>query len=93
MGSLEGDSPLVNPEFVSSTVLKRVFVAAVTLSLTATPSLSGFLCGGSHKANTERTVVAHLDEGDGSEAMTGPAGADKAQSRDDADTHEHISSD
>ena len=68
-------------------------MAAVTLSLTASPSLSGLLCGGSHKANTEQTVVAHLDEGDGSEGMSGPTGAGKAGSRYDAGSHEHISSD
>ena len=67
----------MNLKFVPSTVVKRVFVAAVTLSLTASPSLSGLLCGGSHKANTEQTVVAHLDEGDGSEGMIGPTGLAK----------------
>ena len=83
----------MNLKFVSSTVVKRVFVAAVTFSLSASPSLSGLLCGGSHKVDTEQTVVAHLDEGDGSEGMSGPTGAGKAGSRHDAETHEHISAD
>ena len=83
----------MNTKFVSSNVLKKVFVAAVTLSLTSTPSLSGLLCGGSHKANTEQTVVAHLDEGDGSEGMSGPTGAGEAGSRRDAGSYEHTSSD
>ena len=83
----------MNLEFVPSIVVKRVFVAAVTLSLTASPSLSGLLCGCSHKAYTEQSVVAHLDEGDGSEGMSGPTGAGKAGSRYDAGSHEHISSD
>ena len=83
----------MNLEFVPSIVVKRVFVAAVTLSLTASPSLSGLLCGGSHKANTEQTVVAHLDEGDGSEGMSGPTGASEAGSRHDAGSHEYGSSD
>ena len=84
---------MVNLKFAPSIVVKRVFVAAVMLSLTASPSLSGLLCGGSHKANTEQTVVAHLDEGDGSEGMSGPTGAGKAGSRHDAGSHKHISSD
>ena len=84
---------MVNLKFVSSTVVKRVFVAAVALSSTASPSLSGLLCGGSHKAKTEQTVVAHLDEGDGSEGMSGPTGAGEAGSRHDAGSHEHTSSD
>ena len=83
----------MNLEFVPSIVVKRVFVAAVTLSLTASPSLSGLLCGGSHKAKAEQTVVAHLDEGDGSEGMSGPTGAGEAGSRHDAGSHEHTSSD
>ena len=84
---------MVNLKFVPSTVLKRVFVAVVTLSLTASPSLSGLLCGGSHKAKAEQTVVAHLDEGSGSESMSGPTGAGEAGSRHDAGSHEHTSSD
>ena len=83
----------MNLEFVPSIVVKRVFVAAVTLSLTASPSLSGLLCGGRHKAKAEQTVVAHLDEGDGSEGMSGPTGAGEAGSRRDAGSHEHTSSD
>mgnify|MGYP003309749094 CR=1 FL=1 len=73
----------MNLEFVPSTVLKRVFVAAVTLSLTASPSLSGLLCGGSHKAKAEQTVVAHLDEGDGSDCLlyTSPSPRDGLLSR------------
>ena len=84
---------MVNIQFVPSIVVKRVFVAAVMLSLTASPSLSGLLCGGSHKAKAEQTVVAHLDEGDGSEGMSGPTGAGEAGSRRDAGSHEHTSSD
>ncbi len=84
---------MVSPKLVPSTALKRVFVAAVTLSLTATPSLSGLLCGGGHKAKIEQTIVAHLDEGDGGEVMSGPEGVGKAEPRHGADTHEHISSD
>ena len=87
--SLGGDGPLVNLKFFPSAALKNIFVAAVVLSLTATPSLSGLLCGGSHKANSERTVVAHLDEGGGSEAMSGPAGVGKAEPGRDSGTHIH----
>ena len=83
----------MNLKFAPSIVVKRVFVAAGTRSLTASPSLSGLLCGGSHKAKAEQTVVAHLDEGDGSDGMSGPTGAGEAGSRRDAGSHEHTSSD
>ena len=53
-----------------------VFVFQTTLAfvvLTATPALSGVLCGNGHAVGSAQTVVAHLDESAGEEKIISPA--------------------
>ena len=52
-----------------------VFVFQITVAfvvLTATPALSGILCGKGHTVGSEQTVVAHLDESAGEAKIIAP---------------------
>ena len=69
IGKMRGGIPLLK---VKSTL---VFVFQITVAfvvLTATPALSGILCGKGHTVGSEQTVVAHLDERAGDEKIIAP---------------------
>ena len=69
IGKIREGIPLLK---VKSTL---VFVFQITVAfvvLTATPALSGILCGKGHTVGLEQTVVAHLDELAGEEKIIAP---------------------
>ena len=69
IGKVRGGIPLLKIKSI------LVFVSQTTLAfgvLTATPALSGVLCGKGHTVGSEQTVVAHLDEPAGEEKVIAP---------------------
>jgi len=69
IGKIRGGIPLLKVK----SVLVFVFQTTIALIvLTATPALSGILCGKGHTVGSEQTVVAHLDEAAGEEKIVAP---------------------
>ena len=70
IGKVRGGIPLLKVKSI------LVFVFQTTLAfgvLTATPALSGVLCGKGHTVGSEQTVVAHLNESAGEKKIIAPS--------------------